>query len=180
MGRADSGSELQWMRSIGNIYFEQDNLRMLGDLLEYHKDTNTVICAAAATEIRANSANATIAPAAPADQAGLAGKIVSVDADSKTLVLSPGKANSSPVSVAIGEKTVINVNGKDAAFGDLQAGMTLTVLPAPGEQERKAEVWRVAPDGTKFDHLIVPWIQWNRTTGRVEPFEGTIQSSGGK
>jgi hypothetical protein len=40
-------------------------------------------------------------------------------------------------------------------------------------------LWRVAPDGTKFDHLASPRIQWNRTTGRVEPFEGTIESSGG-
>ena len=93
MGRADSGTELAWMRSVGNVYLEQENLRLLGELLEYQKEANTVTF--------------------------------------------------------------------------------------EGDADRKAELWRVAPDGTKFDHLVSPRIQWNRTTGRVEPFEGTIQSSGG-
>jgi hypothetical protein len=173
MGNASSGTDLLWFRSIGNIYLEQDNLRLIGDFLEYQKESNTMICAAAATAIYAAS------PDAPAGAAGLAGKIVTVNADAKTLVLQPAKANAGAVSVAAGEMTTINVNGKPAAFGGLAAGMNVTVSPAPGEQERKAEVWRVAADGTKFDHLAVPWIQWNRTTGRVEPFEGAIQSGGG-
>jgi hypothetical protein len=91
--QTDTVQDLRWMRATGAIYLEDANLRLLGDILEYFKDTDTII------------------------------------------------------------------------FGC--------------EGDGKAEIYRLARDGSKFDRLAAPRIQWNRTTGRIEPFEGQFEGSSG-
>ncbi|MDD4891440.1 MAG: hypothetical protein PHU85_16085, partial [Phycisphaerae bacterium] len=49
-----------------------------------------------------------------------------------------------------------------------------------GRDSGEAEIFRIAPDGSRFNHLKAPRIEWCRATGRIEPFKGSFEGAGGR
>jgi hypothetical protein len=62
----------------------------------------------------------------------LAGTVVSVDAAAGTVVVQPNDPQTAQVTVTTDGDTKIKVNAKEAALGDVKAGMDITVLPPNG------------------------------------------------
>lgn len=44
--------------------------------------------------------------------------------------------------------------------------------------DKNAEIFQLAPDGSRFNQLKVPMIRWDRAAGRIEPFKGSFGGSG--